>query len=194
VLLEIAEQENEMGTVAPQTVAEWLESGDSINPLHNLAVANARCANALARALNLQKLTVEDISDHINRISDLITRINLYKTTKTGPTDTEPLGKDVADAIAILDQLELEGVDKTKIDTFRAQITQTGLRPNVLASDISFFTTALQGKSESLSNKSQQEQLRLQTFTNRYTQASDQASTALQKNAQSIGTVTNNFR
>ena len=59
----------------PKSIAEWLESGNSLNPLHNLAVTNAKLSNALARALNLQKSIVESISDHINHISDLSTRL-----------------------------------------------------------------------------------------------------------------------
>ena len=158
-------------------------------------MVNARLANSLARSLNLQKLTVEDISEHINKISNLIERINLYKTTKTEADAKEFLGKDAADALEILNLLELEGVDKTRLDVLRKELnTDTNTRPSVSVNDIAGWTSRLQGQSESLSNKSSQEQLRLQTFTNRYTQSSDQSSTALQKLLQSIETIRPNLR
>ena len=178
-----------------ETVKEWLASSNTDSPLHNLAVVNARLANSLARSLNLQKLTVEDISEHINKISNLIERINLYKTTKTEADAKELLGKDAADALEILNLLELEGVDKTRLDVLRKELnTDTNTRPSVSVNDIAGWTSRLQGQSESLSNKSSQEQLRLQTFTNRYTQSSDQSSTALQKLLQSIETIRPNLR
>ena len=184
-----------------RTLAEFLASDDTLDPLHNLAVVDAQLTIALARSLNLQKLVVQEITDHINRVSDLKVRINRYKSTDPANKDAK-FGDSKEDALALLDLLKAEGVPlegaqglKTYYD--KLKIDANG-KPTVAitanADDIGGWDIKLQSVSESLSNQSQQESLRLQTFTNRYTQASDQASTLLQKSAQSKSTVAANLR
>ena len=171
--------------VAPKTVDEWLLNNNTPNVLINIVIVSVKLANALARALNLQKTTVEDIGNEINKISDLNVRINKFKPTGTLPTDTEKLGASEAEATEIINLLKAAGVEvkKTPAEAFAG----------VTNNDISIWTQALNASSESLSNKSSQETLRLQTFTNRYTQSSDQASTLIQKNQQSLANINRNF-
>jgi hypothetical protein len=179
-----------------EDLAAFLASDDTLDPLHNLAVVDAQLTIALARSLNLQKGVVQEITDHINRVSELKVRINRFKSTSTTEKE-KSFGENKEDALAILNLLKAEGVkdlqpyfDKLKIDSLG--------RPTVAitanSDDIGGWDLALTSVSESLSNQSQQESLRLQTFTNRYTQASDQASSLLQKSAQSKSTISPNFR
>lgn len=179
------------------TLATFLASDDTIDPLHNLAIVDAQLTIALAKSLNLQKGIVQEITNHINAVSDLNVRVNRYKSTSTTRTDTLDLGETPDDAKVILDLLTSEGVkDLEKFYTALA-IDSSGkptARPKVTQDDVGQWQMQLSAVSESLSNKSQQESLRLQTFTNRYTQASDQATTILQKNAQSKSTISPNFR
>jgi arsenate reductase-like glutaredoxin family protein len=172
--------------VAPKTVDEWLADSNTENVLINITVVSVKLANALARALNLQKATVEDIGNEINKISDLNVRVSAFKPTSTTPTDTKKLGKSVEEATEIINLLKAAGVEVniTPADAFNKGVT---------ANDISLWTQKLNATSDTLSNKSSQETLRLQTFTNRYTQSSDQASTLIQKNAQSLGNISRNI-
>lgn len=172
--------------VAPKTVDEWLADSNTENVLINISIVSVKLANALARALNLQKSTVEDIGNEINKISDLNVRISAFKTTDTKPEAKKSLGKSEAEATEIINLLKAAGVtvEKTPADAFNNGVT---------ANDISLWSQALNAASDSLSNKSSQETLRLQTFTNRYTQSSDQASTLIQKNAQSLGNISRNI-
>ncbi len=178
------------------SLAEFLASDDTLDPLHNLAVVDAQLTIALARSLNLQKLVVQEITDHINKVSELNVRLIKYKSTSTTRTDTLKLGDSPEDAMAILDALKSEKVKD--LDTFYAALKITNGKPEaqpaVTQDTVSLWQSSLQTVSESLSNQSQQESLRLQTFTNRYTQASDQATTLLQKSAQSKSTISPNFR
>lgn len=178
------------------TLAEFLASDDTLDPLHNLAVVDAQLTIALARSLNLQKLVVQEITDHINRVSELKVRINRFKSTST--TDkNKTFGETKEDALEILNLLKAEGVKDLQPYFDNLKIDSSG-KPTVVitanSDDIGAWELKLQSVSESLSNQSQQESLRLQTFTNRYTQASDQASTLLQKSAQSKSTISPNFR
>lgn len=176
-----------------ESLAEFLASDNTLDPLHNLAVVDAQLTIALARSLNLQKGVVQEITDHINRVSELNVRLLKYKSTSTTRTDTLDLGDSIEDAKAILDALKSEKVKD--LDTFYASLNgNPPARPKVTADTIQLWQSQLQTVSESLSNQSQQESLRLQTFTNRYTQASDQATTLLQKSAQSKSTISPNFR
>lgn len=179
-----------------KTLAEFLASDDTLDPLHNLAVVDAQLTIAIARSLNLQKLVVQEITDHINRVSELKVRINRFKSTDPN-NKNKAFGETKEDALAILNLLKAEGVkdlqpyfDKLKIDSSGKPTVDITANSD----DIGAWELKLQSVSESLSNQSQQESLRLQTFTNRYTQASDQASTLLQKSAQSKSTISPNFR
>jgi len=176
-----------------EDLAAFLASDDTLDPLHNLAVVDAQLTIALARSLNLQKGVVQEITDHINRVSELNVRLLKYKTTETDRLKTLALGDSLEDAKAILDALKSEKVKD--LDIFYASLNQNpSVQPQVKAETIQLWQSQLQTVSESLSNQSQQESLRLQTFTNRYTQASDQATTLLQKSAQSKSTISPNFR
>ena len=176
---------NTVTPVAPKTVDEWLQNSNTDNVLINISIVSVKLANALARALNLQKSTVEDIGNEINKVSDLNVRVTKFKPTAPEPNATLKFGKDLAEATEMIALLKAAGVEVKK--------TPAEAHAGVTANDISLWTQALNAKSENLSNKSSQETLRLQTFTNRYTQSSDQASTLIQKNAQSLGNITRNI-
>lgn len=180
-----------------EDLAAFLASDNTLDPLHNLAVVDAQLTIALARSLNLQKGVVQEITNHINVVSDLKVRINGFKSTEPTVKNAK-FGKTAADAFAILNLLKAEGCEK--LDQYYAKLEIVNGVPketgpiDVSSDDISEWDLKLTAVSESLSNKSQQESLRLQTFTNRYTQASDQASSLLQKSAQSKSTISPNFR
>ena len=184
-------------TVELETLTKFLASDNTLDPLHNLAVVDAQLTIALARSLNLQKGVVQEITSHINAVSDLNVRVNRYKSTSTTRTDKLALGETPEDAKVILDLLKSEGVKD--LDTFYTSLAidssgKPTAKPQVTQDDVGAWQMKLSSVSESLSNQSQQESLRLQTFTNRYTQASDQATTILQKSAQSKSTISPNFR
>lgn len=178
-----------------EDLAAFLASDNALDPLHNLAVVDAQLTIALARSLNLQKGVVQEVTNHINVVSDLKIRINRFKSTDTNNKEAA-FGESAEDAFAILNLLKAENVPE--LDKYFTSLTIVNGKPTVAikvnSEDIDKWGIKLQGVSESLSNISQQESLRLQTFTNRYTQASDQATTLLQKSAQSKSTISPNFR
>ncbi len=180
-----------MGLEIPLTVDDWLKTTDTIDPMHNTAVVNAVLSRAMARALNNQKISVEDIANHINKLSELNVRINLFKNTDTSPAATKKLGDNAADAKNIIDLLLKEGV---KVDAQIVTDVNAGKQPSVTNDTISGWGLAINGITEKLNNTTQQESLRLQTFTNRYTQAGENSTSVQQKDGQSKGTIISNYR
>jgi hypothetical protein len=167
------------------------ENTTTKNVLYNIAVVNARLSIALAKALNLQKNVVEDISEKISQISSLNVKINAFKpnSVKT-PPDSGPFGKNREESLQLLESMQSFGVEG--LDDWIA-IAKTKI-PSVKDSDIQLWSQKLNAISESLSSKSQQETLRIQTFTSRYTQATDQSTTVLQKDSQSKNSIISNYR
>lgn len=173
------------------------ENTNTKNVLYNIAVVNARLSNAIAKALNLQKNVVESISEEINRISSLNVEINSYKPNSIASRpETAPFGKTPADAVRLLEALK--ALDAPDIDKFlesaRGTASTPGVRPVVLDTQIQLWAQQLNAVSERLSSKSQQETLRIQTFTSRYTQATDQATNVVQRDGQSKSTIIQNLR
>lgn len=165
------------------------------NVLYNISVVNARLSAAIAKALNLQKVVIEDISEKINKISAINVEINSYKPNSVEtPPKPKLLGKDAKDALRILESMKALGV--TDIAGFEDKLKQAAnnTQPSVLDSDIQLWSQKLTSLSESLSSKTQQETLRIQTFTGRYTQATDQSTNVTQKDGQSKNTIINNLR
>jgi hypothetical protein len=173
------------------------ENTNTKNVLYNIAVVNARLSNAIAKALNLQKNIVESISEELNRISSLNVEINSYKPNSVAnPPRTGPFGKTAAEALRLLEAmktLNVEGLD-TLIALARGTPSTPGAIPQVLDTQIQLWAQKLNAESERLSSKSQQETLRIQTFTSRYTQATDQATNVVQKDGQSKSTIIQNVR
>lgn len=176
----------------PTALREWMSNSNTSNPLNNLSVVNARLATTLADSLNLQKSIVEELSTKIERISKSITTIKTIVFADQKPETIALLGTSKENSLAILEELQQLGVPNLEgyIAIVRAGTTPLSIN-NTWAGNI---TLQLQGFTDAASNKSQQESLRLQTFTNRYTQANDQASTVMQKDGQNKGTVINNLR
>lgn len=179
----------------PQTVDEWLYlGGDSLNVMNNLAVANARLANAIATALNEQKEVVQAVADMIDAVSTLKNDIDAFKPTKSDLEASSPLGKTVAEARLLYERLiatvNLPDAQKNKIES---ALNKNEI-PQLQLNDYTIINSALQTRSESLTTTSQQESLRLQTLTSRYTQANEQATTVMQKDTQNKSNVTNNLR
>lgn len=191
----------------PQTVDEWLYlSGDSLNVMNNLAVANARLASAIATALKDQKDVVQEVANMIEAVSTLKNKLISYKPTN--PDLSVPVSmidppskateKDKAAIRDLYNQLigwvgaDLKDDIKSKFtDAFSP--TGNGI-PVLRGIDYANIEAALTTRSESLSTKSSQESLRLQTLTSRYTQANEQATTVQQKDAQNKTNITNNLR
>ncbi len=188
--------------VAPIDIETWMNDSNTSNPLSNLARVSAKAAAVLGTLVNLQKLVVEEIAKKIEKIGNL----NLKVKSFTNAADSKPdavafLGVTAAESLDVLTQMKALGVKDVRIDFWIAALkANMAANPPVVTplqitnADISNFSLALQTISESEQNKSQQESLRLQTLTNRYTQSNDQASSVIQKDGQNKGTVTNNLR
>jgi hypothetical protein len=183
-------------TKGPQTSDEWIYlGGNSLNVLNNLAVANIRAANAVARALNNQKDLVNEITDMIDVVSDLKNDLDSLKPANPDFTEKSKLGKTVEEARKIYDrikaQIDLKPEQKEKIE--KAFATQGGI-PELDNKDYQIISQQLQARIQTLTTNSQQETSRLQTLTTRYTQASDQATSIQTKDWQSKDKVTSNYR
>jgi hypothetical protein len=180
----------------PQSVDEWLYlGGNSLNVLNNLVVANARLANAIATALNNQKSLVEDVADTIDVAAQLKIDIDRFKPVNTSNFEAKSgLGATIDEARSLysrlIAQIDLKDSQKNLITTALAK----GEIPQLMANDYQIIGTQLQTRSESLTTVSQQESVRLQTLTSRYTQANEQATTVQQKDSQSKSGVANNLR
>lgn len=162
------------------------------NPLYNIAVVNARLSVAIAKALNMQKSIVESIAEEINQISSLNVEINQYKPNSTDPNGgVKKFGKTAAEALSMLLRMERYGVKD--LENY-IRDARAGKLSDVTDNQIQLWSTKLNATSETLTSRSQQETLRMQTFTSRYTQASDQATNILQRDLQSKNSITNNIR
>ncbi len=188
--------------VTPIDIETWMNDSNTPNPLSNLARVSAKMASVLGTLVNQQKLVVEEIAKKLEKIGNLNLKVKSY----TNQTDSKPdagafLGFTAAESLDVLTQMKALGVKDVRLDFWIAVLkANMAVNPPVTTplpvtnADLSNFSLALQTVSESEQNKSQQESLRLQTMTNRYTQSNDQASSVIQKDGQNKGTVTNNLR
>jgi hypothetical protein len=164
--------------------------------MNNLAVANARLANAIATALNEQKEVVQAVADMIDAVSTLKNDIGAFKSTAANLDTKSKLGATKEDAKKLYNRLialvgSLPGPLQT---TFDKEFSTDDNWPDLSINDFNQIDAVLQTRSQNLSATSSQESLRLQTLTSRYTQANEQATTVQQKDAQNKTTVTNNLR
>jgi hypothetical protein len=171
------------------------ENTNTKNVLYNIAVVNARLSNAIAKALNLQKNIVESISEEINRISALNVEINRFKPNST-KGESKKFGNTTQEAAQLLQAMKKFGVNGSTARNIDEDIRKSlaGQEISYNDNEIQLFAQELSAASEKLSSKSQQETLRIQTFTSRYTQATDQATNVVQKDGQSKSTIIQNFR
>lgn len=167
------------------------ENTNTKNVLYNIAVVNARLSNAIAKALNLQKNIVESISEEINRVSQLNVDINALKSRDTNQNTPINFGKTAAEALQLLEAMKALGVKDLDAKIAEAK---KGTIPQATGTEVGLWAQQLGAVSERFSSKSQQETLRIQTFTSRYTQATDQATNVVQKDGQSKSTIIQNFR
>ena len=179
----------------PQSVDEWLYlGGNSTNVLNNLAIANARLANAIAKSLNNQKNLVEEVANIIEVVANLKTDIDSFKPANPDFAQTSKLGKTIEEARSLVQrlkaQVELPQAQKEKIEN---SLNKNEI-PELDNKDYNILSTVLMTRTETLTTISQQESLRLQTLTSRYTQANDQAGTVQQKDAQSKDRASANLR
>ncbi len=179
--------------VTPIDLDTWMRQSNSPNVLSNIARVNALTATVMAEVLNLQKLVTEEVAAKIDKIGKLNVRIKSFSNaTDTKPDAKVTIGTSAADALDLLTQLKAVGV--SNLDAHIATIKSTGTAFVTNNQFIANISLELQTIGESQQNIAQQESLRLQSMTNRYTQANDQASAVIQKDGQSKGTVTNNLR
>ncbi len=179
--------------VTPIDIDTWMRQTNSPNVLSNLARVNALQASVMGELVNLQKLVVEEVAARIKKIGELNVRIKKFaSTTDTKPDAAITVGTSAADALDLLTQLKSVGV--SNLDTYITAVKTAGTALATNNQFVSNVALELQTLGESQQNISQQESLRLQTMTNRYTQANDQASTVIQKDGQNKGTVPNNLR
>jgi hypothetical protein len=177
----------------PQSVDEWLYlGGNSTNVLNNLAIANARLANAIAKSINNQRNLVEEVANTLEVVANLKTDIDGFKPVESDKPSN--LGKTIEEARSLVQrlkaQVELPQAQKEKIEND----LNTNKIPSLDNKDYQILSTVLMTRTETLTTISQQESLRLQTLTSRYTQANDQAGTVQQKDAQSKDRASANLR
>lgn len=179
----------------PQTVDEWIYlGGNSPNVLNNIVVSNARLASTIARALNNHKDLVDEITDMIDAVSQLKTDIYSFKPADPDFTKTGTLGKTIEEARQLYErikaQIDLKPTQRDKIE----QALAKNEIPSLDNKDYQIISDQLQTRVESLTTISQKESVRLQTLTNRFTQANEQAGTVQQKDAQSKEKASTNLR
>lgn len=177
----------------PIDVRVWMTTYTTPNPIENLARINAYLASILGEVLNLQKDIVKEVADRISEISALNVLVKKFASTDPKPDAVTILGGTQKEAIDIFTRMKAAGVKNMDFWISFAALNPAG-GTTVTNAQISNWSLELQALSESEQNRSQQESLRLQTYTNRLTQANDQASTAIQKDGQGKGTVTSNLR
>jgi len=181
-----------MREVKSLTLEQWLASDKTADVLHNFAVVNARYAGVLAEVLNLQKDVVAEISKRMEQITNLANKLRSIQMNGTADNSVGPLAATKEEALAILRQMKAFGVDK--LDEKIAAQEKSATPINVEKIWVDSNVQILNGINESQSNKSSQEQLRLQTFTSRYSSATEQSSSIIQKNFQSKNVPANNIR
>ncbi len=169
-----------------ENLSDWLKSSATENPLHNIVVVCVNLLEAFGRALNQQKLVVENISNQTNAVSELTSVLIKYKSPKTDETPA-PLGKTLEETKSILSKLKAQGIEDLPT-------AEKCFSPGVSSNTIRIWEEKLSANKESLTNQSQQETLKLQTFTNRYGQTSDQAANITQKDYQGKSTFVTNLR
>lgn len=181
-----------MAAVKSLTLDEWLQTDNSADVLHNFAVVNARYAGVLAEVLNLQKEVVSEISKRMEQITNVVNKLRSIQLDGTADNSKGPLAATKEEALTILRQMKAFGVDRIdeKIKAQEGSATPISVEKIWIDSNVQI----LNGINESLSNKSSQEQLRLQTFTSRYSSATEQSSSVIQKNFQSKNVAANNIR
>ncbi len=185
----------------PVSVDEFIKLAKSTvsdptqNPLFKLAAVNMLLTRALQGALNAQADAVKLIASEIEAASKLSVRVLSYKTNSTNVKTSGKFGESKEDAKAMLDEMQRYGVALKDIKELYDQYNNAS-DPQVDITDatIEVIKAQINAYIESLNTRSSQEQLTLQSLTNRYTQAGEQASTVLQKDAQSKATLINNAR
>ena len=179
-------------SVTPPALSDWLRSDNTSDVMHNLAIVNARLSAVLAEILNLQKEIVSEVSERIKKISELTNEIRQIKFDQLENDSRANLATTKEESLRILRALKAFGVPN--IDSVITSTLAGNGPTSVQKIWVDTAVQSLQAISESESNRSQQEGLRLQTFTNRYTQSGEAASSAIQKKGQSTGTIISNMR
>lgn len=180
-----------MPQVTSLTLEEWLATDNTADVLHNFAVVNARYAGVLAEVLNLQKEVVAEISKRMEQITQIANKLRSIQVG-TKDDDKAPLASTKEEALKILQQMKAFGVDRIDEKITEQQNSSTPIQVQKIWIDSN--VQILNGINESQSNKSSQEQLRLQTFTSRYSTSTEQSSSIIQKNFQSKNVSANNIR
>ncbi len=182
----------------PSSVDEFIQEGnlDSSNiknPLFKLAAVNMLLTRAIQGALNTQSDAVRLLAMEMDAVGKLSANIQSYRQNKTSLTDRTNFGKDNADAERMLAEMAKYDVPEDLINQIRAQKNADN-RIQINDGQIDKVMSHINAYSESLNTRNSQEQLTLQSLTSKYTQAGEQASNVLQKDAQSKTTIINNSR
>ncbi len=184
----------------PASVNEFIAVGNltslnNINPLFKLAAVNMLMTRALQGALNAHSDTVRLIATEIEAVSKLNVRVQTYRQNGTDLKAPIKFGTNKEDAKQMLDQMVLYGVDSKDLASMYAEYNDSQ-KADVTINDstVQKIVAQLSAYIDTLNTRYSQEQLTLQTLTNRYTQAGEQASNVLQKDAQSKSTIINNSR
>jgi hypothetical protein len=183
--------------IFPASVDEFINAGNldtvnTINPLFRIAAANMLMTRALQGALNSQTESVRLLAKETEAVSKLKAELSALKTGTT-TTTLRPFAKDNADAKRLIDAMLRYGVPETELKEMTDAYNR-GARVQISDAKLQIFGGYIDAYSDSLNTRNSKEQLTLQSLTNRYTQAGEQASNVLQKDAQSKGTIVTNSR
>lgn len=181
-----------MSNVKSLTLEEWLASDNTADVLHNFTVVVARYAGVLAEVLNLQKDVVSEITKRMEQITNLANKLRSITLDGAADTSKGTLATTKEEALRILRQMKSFGVDR--IDQKIADQEKAATPIQVEKIWIDSNVQILNGINEAESSKSSKEQLRLQTFTSRYSTVTEQSSSIIQSNFRSKNVPANNIR
>ncbi|MEY4211491.1 MAG: hypothetical protein RLZ92_1872 [Pseudomonadota bacterium] len=186
--------------IFPSSVDEFIAEGNlgtqnTINPLFRIAAANMLMTRALQAALNAQTDAVRLLAKETEEVSKLKADITALFSNTNDLTAKRPFARDNTEAKRLLDAMLIYGVPEEELRPWlKSYKDNPSTRLQVNDSDLKKFSGYIDAYSDSLNTRNSKEQLTLQSLTNRYTQAGEQASNVLQKDAQSKGTIITNSR
>lgn len=191
-------------------LANWLQSYDSTDPMHNIAVIEIDRALKLGDFLNVQKNTVKDNTDKLKQYSALSqTIIDLRpaddNTTRIlGQLGKEEPGKDDAAIIArandFIDRMHANGLalDIRKADSSGKEVPWTSVSqiqaesPN--RTKFNDWTNQLTNKTDYINTTAQQDQFNLQNILSLFNKSFEMATSFIKKLGDSLATVTHNVK
>ena len=107
-----------MADVTSSGIRKYLDMNPTVDPLRELARVEALRGQVMGETLRLMSTLMEQKTDHLKRINDLVKELQQLRPPGTNPDETHPglAGDDFNDPVAlakansIMDELHAEGV------------------------------------------------------------------------------------